>query len=242
MQALSLFTITRFSTRMTNQPSRWLTATTPAERYLCRAPSVGLLNYFPFLKNRVGRLGCQNGSQVDQAEHQLPGSGVCTEMGPFELARLPTCLALEYAVCDSKYDIPHRDESVHCQHSPFCGSVASSCKLLPSHTIVETLLILLLQCAVTLAYIASHNVAAIYHRRPFGDSSKACKSARSTAKGTLRVALTLWMGGCGTNITFTAARHPFCLVSGDSSGATGIDVGSACFLQRASVAASLLAL
>jgi hypothetical protein len=44
-------------------------------------------------------------------------------------------------------------------------------------------------------------------------------------------------------ITFTAARHPFCLVpSRATTNLPAINIGTRCLVQRASVAASLLAM
>lgn len=63
------------------------------------------------------------------------------------------------------------------------------------------------------------------------------------SKNLLRFVVTAWMVSSGLVITSTVARHPSCLRSSNSSGnSLAIDVGIHCMVQRASAAASLLAM
>jgi hypothetical protein len=72
-------------------------------------------------------------------------------------------------------------------------------------------------------------------------ASPAC--LQTLSENFLRFVVTAWMVASGLVITFTAARHPFCLVSSRlTAHSPAIDVGIQCLIQRASVAASLLAM
>jgi hypothetical protein len=72
-------------------------------------------------------------------------------------------------------------------------------------------------------------------------TSQAC--LQTLSKNFLRFVVTAWMVASGLVITFTAARHPFCLISPRAiAHSLVIDVGTRCIIQRASVAASLLAM
>jgi hypothetical protein len=71
--------------------------------------------------------------------------------------------------------------------------------------------------------------------------SPAC--LQTLAKNFLRFVVTAWMVASGLVITFTAARHPFrFLPSRATAKLPAINIGTQCIIQRASVAASLLAM
>jgi len=66
---------------------------------------------------------------------------------------------------------------------------------------------------------------------------------QTLSKNFLRFVATAWMVASGLVVTFTTAKHPFCLESSrTTSSSPAIDVGTQCMIQRASVAASLLAM
>ena len=72
-------------------------------------------------------------------------------------------------------------------------------------------------------------------------TSPAC--LQTLSKNFLRFVVTAWMVASGLVITFTAARHPLCLVpSRATTNLPAINVGTQCLVQRASLAARLLAM
>lgn len=64
---------------------------------------------------------------------------------------------------------------------------------------------------------------------------------QSLATLSLRVAVMLWLVTCGLGVTFILARWPSCLPA-DVANTVAMDVGAACIVQHAGIAASLLAL
>jgi hypothetical protein len=63
------------------------------------------------------------------------------------------------------------------------------------------------------------------------------------SKISVRFVATAWMAASGLVIAFTVARHPSCPVSERAKlHSPAIDVGTQCILQRAGVAASLMAM
>ena len=67
-------------------------------------------------------------------------------------------------------------------------------------------------------------------------------SLEMISKNSIRFVATAWMVASGLVIAFTVARHPLCLASARSKlYSPAIDVGTQCIVQRAAVAASLMA-
>jgi hypothetical protein len=101
-----------------------------------------------------------------------------------------------------------------------------------------------IQGSSTLMYLCLCNATSWKMTKPSGRSlmtSPAC--LQTLSRNFLRFVVTAWMVASGLVITFTAARHPFCLVSSRATAhSPAIDVGTQCIIQRASVAASLLAM
>lgn len=63
------------------------------------------------------------------------------------------------------------------------------------------------------------------------------------SKNSIRFVATAWMATSGLAIAFTVARHPSCLMSARAKlYSPAIDVDTQCMLQRAGVAASLMAM
>lgn len=63
------------------------------------------------------------------------------------------------------------------------------------------------------------------------------------SKNSIRFVGTAWMVVPGLAVAFTVARHPSCLMSARAKlHSPAIDVGTQCVLQRAGVAASLMAM
>ena len=63
------------------------------------------------------------------------------------------------------------------------------------------------------------------------------------SKNSIRFVATAWMVASGLVIAFTVARHPLCLASARAKlYSPAIDVGKQCIVQRAGVAASLMAM
>lgn len=94
-----------------------------------------------------------------------------------------------------------------------------------------------LQSSVSLLYLLLHTATALIPKR----GSRRSHVLQKISAYCLRFSVTTGLLTCGLAITFTMARHPQCVQSGQ--GATSpLDVGSRCILQRTTVAASLLAL
>lgn len=63
------------------------------------------------------------------------------------------------------------------------------------------------------------------------------------SKNSIRFVATGWMVASGLVIVFTVARNPLCLVSARAKlYSPAIDVGTQCIVQRAGVAATLMAM
>ena len=72
-------------------------------------------------------------------------------------------------------------------------------------------------------------------------ASPACLETLS--KYSIRFVATAWMVSSGLVLAFTVVRHPLCLMSARARVySSPIDVGAQCIVQRASVAASLIAM
>jgi len=102
----------------------------------------------------------------------------------------------------------------------------------------------LIQGSSTLVYLCLCNVTAWKSTKPGGRGFMTYPACLQTlSKNLLRFVVTAWVVASGLVITFTAARRPFCLLSTRATATfPAIDVGTQRIFQRASVAASLLAM
>ena len=101
-----------------------------------------------------------------------------------------------------------------------------------------------MQGCASLICIGLCNLKAWRSSQPTGRSfltSPACLEVLS--KNSIRFVATAWIVASGLVLAFTVARHPPCLMSARAKlYSPAIDVGTQCIVQRAGVAASLLAM